>query len=108
MSSAKFTGSGFSSRGRIIEEKIDDILNRGAMQLQARAMIECVENAFDTGNLANSFQHAKIGQMTYEIYTTVEYAKYVHDGTYKMAARPFFVWALDSVGPSITAAIRSV
>lgn len=49
-----------------------------------------------TGHLRSSISHHKEGADTVVIGTNVEYAPYVHYGTYKMAARPFLQDALDS------------
>ena len=42
-----------------------------------------------TGNLMGSIAHAQSGDMTEDVGTNVEYAAFVHEGTYKMAGRPF-------------------
>lgn len=49
----------------------------------------------DTGNLRNSITHQMDGDTTVEIGTSVEYAPYVELGTYKMAARPYIVPAVE-------------
>lgn len=42
-----------------------------------------------TGNLMGSIAHAKSGDMTEDVGTNVEYATFVHEGTSKMAGRPY-------------------
>lgn len=108
MSKVTVTGRGFRPLNDRIEEKVDTVLRKGAFMLQRAATMEIVANAFDTGNLASSVSWAKLGVMNYQVYTNVDYAGYVHDGTEKMGARPFFVWASDSEFPKIERAIDMV
>lgn len=42
-----------------------------------------------TGNLMGSIAHAKSGDMTEDVGTNVEYATFVHEGTSRMAGRPY-------------------
>ncbi len=42
-----------------------------------------------TGNLMGSIAHAQSDDMTEDVGTNVEYAPFVHEGTRKMAGRPF-------------------
>lgn len=44
---------------------------------------------YDTGNLFRSIDHDVRSENTVAVGTDVDYGKYVHEGTYKMAARPF-------------------
>ncbi len=108
MSSVKVTRPNFGDMGAKIEQQADKVLRRGAMMIQRTSVMEIVSNAFDTGNLAASVQQAKLGHLHYEVYTIVDYAGYVHDGTELMEARPFFVWATDANSPQIKAALAIV
>lgn len=49
---------------------------------------------YDTGNLFRSIDYYIKSADTVAVGTEVDYGKYVHDGTYKMAARPFMRDAL--------------
>lgn len=108
MSSVKFTRPNFGTVGEKIEKQVDLVIRKGVAEVQRNAVMEVVQNAFDTGNLAASIQQAKIGQLHYEVYTVVDYAGYVHDGTERMGARPFFVWATSPVFPKVERAIAIV
>lgn len=108
MSKVTFTRPNFGTVGEKIEKQVDLVLRKGVAEVQRNAIMEIVQNAFDTGNLASSVQQARIGHMHYEVYTIVDYAGYVHDGTERMGARPFFVWATAPVFPKIERAIAIV
>lgn len=86
----------------------DDIANRiihkGAMDILAHSQREV---PVDTGNLKNS-GHVDTGNLTATIAYGAEYAVYVHEGTRRMAARPFLRSAFDSVAPEIERALRKV
>lgn len=47
------------------------------------------EKVVDTGRLRNSITHALQGDKSVAVGTNVEYGPYVHQGTSRMAARPF-------------------
>lgn len=47
------------------------------------------EYIVDTGRLRNSITHAVTADQSVEIGTNVSYAKYVHNGTSRVKARPF-------------------
>lgn len=42
-----------------------------------------------TGNLMGSIAYARSGDMSVDVGTNTEYATYVHEGTCKMAGRPY-------------------
>jgi hypothetical protein len=46
----------------------------------------------DTGRLRQSIAKRRIGLMAAEIYTGVDYAAYVYDGTRGVPPRPWFSW----------------
>lgn len=66
-----------------------------------------VEHAFLTGNLAGSLRPRKVSDLRWVVETHVEYAPYVHDGTYRMAARPWFVWAADAKQGAMRVAVAA-
>jgi HK97 gp10 family phage protein len=47
-----------------------------------------------TSTLARSITHRVVSSTEGRVGTNVNYAKWVHDGTRRMAARPFFVWGI--------------
>lgn len=49
---------------------------------------------WDTGNLHGSIAYDEPSKNSIHVGTNVEYAGYVHDGTYKMQERPFIRSAL--------------
>lgn len=59
------------------------------------------------GFLKNSGTYSSSGQEG-EIRYTAYYAGYVHEGTYKMPARPFLRDAVEGIVPSMLAAFRSL
>lgn len=58
----------------------------------------------DTGNLKSSIQSQQIDALTWEIRVGAEYGIYVHDGTFRMASRPFLRQSLDEAEPAFVAA----
>ncbi len=52
----------------------------------------------DTGRLKGSVDRRRIQMMAAEVYAGTNYSKFVHDGTKRMAGRPFFEWALQDYG----------
>ncbi len=52
----------------------------------------------DTGALRNSIHNARIGDKTYWVQDGVNYGIYQELGSYKMAAHPFMVPAVEKIG----------
>jgi len=52
----------------------------------------------DTGALRGSIQKREIGLMASGVFAKADYSGFVHEGTSRMPARPFFQWALDFFG----------
>ena len=50
------------------------------------------------GTMRQMIHVNNLGRLRKEILADTDYAVYVHDGTYKMQARPFFKWALEEFG----------
>lgn len=67
----------------------------------------------DTGNLMNSISttitgDGRRGQMSAEVGPTAEYGIYVHEGTSRMAGRPFLADAFDRRIPMFEEAVRQI
>lgn len=75
-----------------IDEIVQAELTKTAYKIEANAKRNC---PIDTGNLRRSIT-TDIGDMEVDVGSNCEYASYVHDGTYKMAARPFLEEAADT------------
>jgi len=58
----------------------------------------------DTGALRNSIQGAMTGPASGEVAVGAEHGIYVHEGTARMAARPFLQLAAEQVRPGFEAA----
>ncbi len=50
----------------------------------------------DSGRMRQSIQSRQITAIAAEIFAPVNYSGYVHDGTSRVPARPFFDWALEA------------
>lgn len=66
---------------RAVQEELEDTANN----IEDDAKRNC---PVDTGYLRSSIK-TDIDKLDVEVGTDCEYAPYVHDGTYKMSARPF-------------------
>lgn len=66
---------------RAVQEELEDTAN----DIEDDAKRNC---PVDTGYLRSSIK-TDIDKLDVEVGTDCEYAPYVHDGTYKMSARPF-------------------
>jgi HK97 gp10 family phage protein len=74
---------------------IDDIVQRELANTASNIEEQAKNNTpVDTGRLKRSIK-ADIKGLEANIGTDVEYAHFVHDGTYKMEARPFLYEAAD-------------
>lgn len=74
---------------------IDDIIERELESVASDIEKTAKRNSpVDTGQLRNSIK-AETKGLEANIGTDCEYAGYVHDGTYKMAARPFLDMAAE-------------
>ena len=76
------------------------------MQAQIHAM-----DAVDTGALINSVSIEMAGNAEWaraEVGPTVDYAGYVHDGTYRMAGRPYADAAANIIEPNFVAAVEAI
>lgn len=80
---------------RIVGRRLGEAIMRAGLQFEADTKNVIVSGTgmyrrpFQTGNLWRSI-HAEWNQLTSTITANVDYAIYVHEGTYKMQARPFF------------------
>ena len=94
--------------GRINEAKQETLVKIGEF-VEGQSKLDC---PVDTGNLRNSLTNKVHNESDYvEIGSNVEYAKYVHNGTRRMRARPFITDAaeqnlsqLENIGNRIFAA----
>lgn len=59
------------------------------MERNAKLHIEDEPRRVDTGRLRNSISNATDGYSAVVVGTNVEYAPYVHEGTYRMEPNPF-------------------
>lgn len=82
--------------GTKLEAEADAIIGQGAHDIAKAAEFEVIAHAYDTGRLAEGFIVTRIKSLSWRIINIVHYASFVHDGTTKMRARPFFQWAFDS------------
>lgn len=76
-----------------LEKAIQEELEDSAYQIEKQAKANC---PVDTGYLRNSIK-ADVDNLEANIGTKCSYASYVHDGTYKMEARPFLESAAETV-----------
>ena len=76
-----------------LEKAIQEELEASAYQIEKQAKANC---PVDTGYLRNSIK-ADVDNLEANIGTDVFYAPFVHDGTYKMEARPFLESAAETV-----------
>lgn len=93
---------------------VSAVLRKTAFDIEAdgKMLVEAYD-AVDTGDMMNSISTSfegdgRFGSMSAEIGPTVEYAVYVHDGTDRMAARPFLSDAFDRRAPGYTEALAQV
>ena len=84
--------SGFNFNDVDIDEVIQQEIEKTAYKIERGAKANC---PVDTGRLRGSIT-TEIGSLQADIGSNVEYAGYVHDGTYKMGARPFLETAAEA------------
>lgn len=70
-----------------------------AVQLAARALAEGgrlnADTPVKTGRLRASINHRKLARLAAATFVGVNYGLYVHEGTSRMAGRPFLKWTLE-------------
>lgn len=78
---------------RAIPSAIDRALEQIGILAEGHVMgYMTQEHIVDTGRLRNSITHSvRTSEKAVYVGTNVEYGKYVHNGTRKMAGRPFLV-----------------
>lgn len=76
-----------------MERAIQEELKDSAYEIEKQGKANC---PVDTGRLRSSIK-ADVGNLEADIGTSLYYASFVHDGTYKMEARPFLESAAETV-----------
>lgn len=82
-------------KGEEIQDKVDMKMVQAANMLQQEIQESIIGNrlepkSVDTGNFANSISVNKLQKNEYEVFTPVEYAKYLEYGTSKIDPRMHF------------------
>lgn len=82
-------------------------LAAGAAMLQREIMAAAIGmSIWDTGNLINSHGRRRVGADTWEVMSPAEYSIFVHEGTKRMSARPWFDEGLITAQPKIEAMLQ--
>jgi HK97 gp10 family phage protein len=92
---------------RDAEDKADRIIRKGAFDILAASQ-QVVPVAKENGGNLKTSGHVETGHLSATIGYSAEYAIYVHEGTYKMAARPFLREPFDRIAPKILRALDAV
>ena len=82
---------------RIVSEYMNRAIRASIFEIE-RATIPITP--VDTGRLRGSFERS-FGLLRGEIYPTVDYAIYVHEGTRYMAARPYLAQGVETANQDI-------
>jgi len=94
----KLDTSKLDAIARNLDVNTDDILNSAAFDVETLAKTMA---PVDTGALKNSIETEKKSHGLYWVHDGVEYGVYQELGTYKMAAQPFMVPAVEQVAKNI-------
>lgn len=82
-------------------------LTAGAAMLQREIMAAAVGlDIWDTGNLINSHNRRKVIGDTWEVISPAEYSVFVHEGTKRAEARPWFESGIATAEPKIMAMLE--
>lgn len=91
---------------RALPNEVSQVVRKGTFDIDAHAT---ANTPVDTGALKNSKQVEIAGDgMSSKISWSADHAIYVHEGTRRMAARPFAKDAFDKVAPSIVDALNQL
>ena len=85
---------GYTQVANEFEKDIEAELNRIADLMQQRASAEA---PVDTGYLAGHIEKTTTGAASVTVTAIAEYSGYVDQGTYKMAANPFFTSNVEKI-----------
>ncbi len=97
----------FSRLAKRIEGNTGTVLQAGAALMQREIMMAAMNmSIWDTGNLINSHTRRRIGAMTWEIISPAEYSVFIHQGTTRMAARPWFDVGIKNAEPKVLAILE--
>lgn len=77
-----------------LKNALDSVGSEAVALIRDQMLSGYTKAPYDTGNLFRSIDYYIKSADTVAVGTDVDYGKYVHDGTYKMAARPFIRDAL--------------
>jgi len=87
---------------RRVGQAISKAIKKSAFVLEAeskKALTSGPTRALDTGTLRSQVTVRQLSDIQATIYPLVDYAIYIHEGTYKMRARPWFnAAAKNSIG----------
>lgn len=81
-------------------KEINTAFKSVVLEMRNLAVANCPH---DTGALRSDIasHQFEINENTYEIGSSLDYASFVHDGTHKMASRPFITYAIDQLEDQI-------
>lgn len=88
----------FEKAPQIVKKELKEAMTKAIIMLQGAAI---TETPVDTGRLRSAHQ-IKVGAFESKVYNKVQYASFVHDGTSRMRARPFYEWAKDKKEDDMT------
>lgn len=94
----------FSQSPKQVGRAIASAIAESAAILEREAKIALTEGptrAIDTGLLRSQNVIRELTSLSASVYPLVDYAFYVHEGTYKMRARPWMVVAAKAAKPTI-------
>jgi HK97 gp10 family phage protein len=104
-------GGGVRRRALRIGVSGATVVKKAAYDLErgTKAQIQAM-GAVDTGNMLNSVStdisgDGRFGAMSAEVGPTADYSIYVHEGTSRMAGRPFLSTAFDAMLPGFEGAV---
>lgn len=99
--------NGFGKVARAFPEKTSQIIKKVSNDIQSLGQANTPIGP--TGNLQNNVVNSyRDGDLKASITWAMDYAAYVHEGTYKMVGRPFAKDAADDVWPSMKQAFESL